>query len=74
MKQLFQEDIKLLKAGSVSIRTSITSFKIVDQHIGRLTANEACRVSQCMLKCYRTRLNVRCDGAAGSILTVRIFK
>jgi hypothetical protein len=38
--------------------------------MGRLTGNEACRISQCMLRCYRTRMNVRCDGAAGSVLTV----
>ena len=60
VKQLFQEDIKLLK--------------ILDQHMGRLTGNEACRVSQCMLRCYRTRLNVRCDGAAGSILSEGLMR
>ncbi|KAI6190508.1 hypothetical protein M3Y97_00125600 [Aphelenchoides bicaudatus] len=60
MKQLFQDDIKLLK--------------IFDNHMGRLTTNEACRVSQCMLRCYRTRMNVRCEGAAGSVLVEGLIR
>jgi hypothetical protein len=57
MKQMFQDDIKLLK--------------LFDKQMRQLTTNEACRISQCLLKCYRTKLNLRCEGAAGSILALR---
>ncbi|KAI6239268.1 hypothetical protein M3Y99_00601600 [Aphelenchoides fujianensis] len=60
MKQIFQEDIKLLK--------------LFDQHMGRLTTNEACRLSNCMIKCYRTKINVRCDGSVGSVLTEGLMR
>ncbi|KAI6215734.1 hypothetical protein M3Y94_00419400 [Aphelenchoides besseyi] len=60
VKQIFQEDIKLLK--------------MFDQHMGRLTTNEACRLSNCMIKCYRTKINLSCDGSVGSVLTEGLIR
>ena len=56
MKQLLQSDLKLLR--------------VLDQHMTRLTTSEACRISKCLLKCVRTKINIVCDGSVGSILAV----
>uniref|UniRef100_A0A1I7SGX1 CPG4 domain-containing protein n=2 Tax=Bursaphelenchus xylophilus TaxID=6326 RepID=A0A1I7SGX1_BURXY len=49
-------------------------FKLFDKHMTTLSTNEACRVGKCLLKCYRTKLNIRCQGMAGSLLTEGIVR
>ncbi|CAD5225550.1 unnamed protein product [Bursaphelenchus okinawaensis] len=49
-------------------------FKLLDKHMGTLTTNEACRVGKCFLKCYKVKLNLRCQGIVGSLLTEGITR
>lgn len=60
IKQLFQQDFKFLEA--------------FDPYMAKITVNEVCRVAECMLTCYKQKLNTRCDGTAGSILAEVVLR
>ncbi|CEF65551.1 Hypothetical protein SRAE_2000023000 [Strongyloides ratti] len=60
LKQLFQQDFKFLEA--------------FDPYIAKISINEMCRVAECMLSCYKQKLNTRCDGIAGSILAEVVLR
>uniref|UniRef100_A0A0N5BWD7 CPG4 domain-containing protein n=1 Tax=Strongyloides papillosus TaxID=174720 RepID=A0A0N5BWD7_STREA len=60
IKKIFQQDFKFLEA--------------FDPYIAKISVNEMCRVAECMLSCYKQKLNTRCDGTAGSILAEVVLR
>ncbi|KAE9549473.1 hypothetical protein FO519_007313 [Halicephalobus sp. NKZ332] len=42
---------------------------LLDPHIAKISMIESCRIAKCLLGCYKSKLNIRCSGVAGSLLT-----
>jgi len=44
-------------------------LQLLDPHIPKISMIESCRIVKCLLGCYKSKLNIRCSGVAGSLLT-----
>uniref|UniRef100_A0AC35U2L3 CPG4 domain-containing protein n=1 Tax=Rhabditophanes sp. KR3021 TaxID=114890 RepID=A0AC35U2L3_9BILA len=62
----------------LSIKTMLEKdFKFLqmfDPYIMKMSVNEGCRVTECMLKCYKQKLNTRCEGIGGSLLVEALVR
>uniref|UniRef100_A0A914EL87 Chondroitin proteoglycan 4 domain-containing protein n=1 Tax=Acrobeloides nanus TaxID=290746 RepID=A0A914EL87_9BILA len=60
VKKLLENDFKFLK--------------MLDPHMMKITMSETCRVGECLLQCYKTKLNLRCEGNAGSLISETLVR
>uniref|UniRef100_A0A0N4ZUB7 CPG4 domain-containing protein n=1 Tax=Parastrongyloides trichosuri TaxID=131310 RepID=A0A0N4ZUB7_PARTI len=60
LKKMFQQDFRFLE--------------MFDPYVAKISVNEMCRVGECMLLCYKQKLDTRCDGVAGSILAEAVLR
>uniref|UniRef100_A0A7E4V8A5 CPG4 domain-containing protein n=1 Tax=Panagrellus redivivus TaxID=6233 RepID=A0A7E4V8A5_PANRE len=60
LKTILEKDIKLLR--------------ILDPHMATISMSESCRIAKCVLGCFKSKLNIRCNGAAGSLLTEVVLR
>jgi hypothetical protein len=60
MKEVLQKDIKLLH--------------LLDNQMANIGMQESCRLTNCFLGCYKTKLDAKCDGVAGSMLAEAVLR
>lgn len=56
VKEVLQKDVKILH--------------VLDSQMARIGMQESCRLTNCFLGCYKRRLDMECEGVAGSLLAV----
>jgi|UniRef100_A0AC35FR93 hypothetical protein len=60
VKEVLQKDVKILH--------------VLDSQMARIGMQESCRLTNCFLGCYKRRLDMECEGVAGSLLAEAVLR